>query len=193
MTLSELRARLQSASPAERLRLLGRILREARDTDVWRFTTPAEVVTSWPELQRYLGRRRAFWQVLLQRWQDLGLDGRSPGPPGDSRSRSLLARAGHGGRSACPPLGSHGGGSLLAGCPHRARAPQGPSVPGGRVRHRGPGRRARGAAATGEAAARCRAGRPFTAERTIAQGRPLVPPIVRQAVGQGPALAVTGN
>jgi hypothetical protein len=40
VTLSGLQARLQSASRAERLRLLGRILREARDTDVWRFTTP---------------------------------------------------------------------------------------------------------------------------------------------------------
>ena len=77
MTLSELRARLRSADRAERFRLLGRILREARDTDVWRFTTPAEVIASWPELRRYLGRRRAFWQFLLERWQDLGLDGRS--------------------------------------------------------------------------------------------------------------------
>jgi hypothetical protein len=77
MTLSELRARLQGASRAERLRLLGRILREARDTDVWRFTTPAEVTASWTELERYLGRRRAFWQFLLGRWKDLGLDGHS--------------------------------------------------------------------------------------------------------------------
>lgn len=77
MTLSELQARLQSANQAERLRLLGRILREARDTDVWRFTTPAEVVASWPQLQRYLGRRRAFWQFLLERWQDLEFDGLS--------------------------------------------------------------------------------------------------------------------
>jgi hypothetical protein len=77
MTLSALRARLTGAGGAERLRLLGRILREARDTDVWRFTTPAEVAASWSELERYLGRRRAFWQFLLGRWRDLGLDGRS--------------------------------------------------------------------------------------------------------------------
>jgi hypothetical protein len=77
MTISQLRARLQSADRGERIRVLGRILREARDTDVWRFTTPAEVVASWSELQRYLGRRRAFWEFLLQRWRDLGLEGRS--------------------------------------------------------------------------------------------------------------------
>jgi hypothetical protein len=77
MTVAELRSRLQGASREERLRLLGRILREARDPDVWRFTTPAEVTASWSELQRYLGWRRAFWQFLLRRWQELGLDGRS--------------------------------------------------------------------------------------------------------------------
>ena len=71
-----LRARLDGGNRAERLRLLGRILREARDTDVWRFTTPAEVVGSWSELQRYLGRRRPFWQCLLERWRGLGLDER---------------------------------------------------------------------------------------------------------------------
>ncbi len=76
MTVSELRARLDTTDRVQRLRLLGRILREARDTDVWRFTTTAEVIRSWPELQRHLGRRRAFWQFLLERWQDLGLDGR---------------------------------------------------------------------------------------------------------------------
>ena len=77
MTVAELRSRLEGASRSDRLRLLGRILREARDSDVWRFTTPAEVRASWPELQRYLGRRRAFWQFLLGRWRELGLDGRS--------------------------------------------------------------------------------------------------------------------
>jgi hypothetical protein len=73
MPLAELEARLRSASRSERLRLLGRILREARDTDVWRFTTPAEVAAAWPELQRYLGRRRAFWQFLL-RWAEPGIN-----------------------------------------------------------------------------------------------------------------------
>jgi hypothetical protein len=77
MTVAELRARLRAATRPERMRLLGRILREARDPDVWRFTTPAEVAASFPELQRYLGRRRAFWEFLLQRWRELGVDERS--------------------------------------------------------------------------------------------------------------------
>jgi len=40
MTVVELRRKLDSAHPAERFRLLGKILREACDTDVWNFTTP---------------------------------------------------------------------------------------------------------------------------------------------------------
>lgn len=39
MTIADLKDRLRSASASERVRLLGKILREARDTDVWRFTT----------------------------------------------------------------------------------------------------------------------------------------------------------
>ncbi len=77
VTVAELRSRLAHADRPERLRLLGRILREARDPDVWRFTTPAEVAASWPELQRYLGRRRAFWEFLLGRWRELRLDERA--------------------------------------------------------------------------------------------------------------------
>jgi hypothetical protein len=75
MTLAELRSRLRRAGGPERVRLLGKVLREARDTDVWRFTTPAEVSQLWPELQRHLGRRRAFWLFLLERWRELSLDG----------------------------------------------------------------------------------------------------------------------
>jgi hypothetical protein len=73
MTVAELRTRLHTASPPERARLLGKILREARDTDVWRFTSPAEVSRLWPELARHLGRRRAFWEFLLRQWRELNL------------------------------------------------------------------------------------------------------------------------
>ena len=73
MTVAELRARLRNASPPERTRRLGKILREARDTDVWRFTSPSEVSRLWPELSRHLGRRRAFWEFLLGQWRELDL------------------------------------------------------------------------------------------------------------------------
>lgn len=73
MTVAELRGALCRASPPERARLLGKILREARDTDVWRFTSPDEVLRLWPELSRHLGRRRPFWEFLFRQWQELGL------------------------------------------------------------------------------------------------------------------------
>ena len=76
MTVAELRARLWSAPETERLRLLGKILREARDTDVWRFTSPGEVASLWTALERHLGRRRGFWSFLLAQWKEQGLLGR---------------------------------------------------------------------------------------------------------------------
>ena len=68
MTVREVRQRLATASPPEKARLLGRIMREARDPEVWRFTTPNEVARSWPQLVKHLGRRRAFWEFLLGEW-----------------------------------------------------------------------------------------------------------------------------
>ena len=75
MTAGELRGQLRDAEPGERVRLLGKILREARDPDVWRFTTLDEVVALWPQLERHLGRRRGFWEFLLGRWQEPRSDG----------------------------------------------------------------------------------------------------------------------
>lgn len=72
MTVRELENRLRTASPPERTRLLAKVLREARDTEVWRFTTPQEVALSWTALARQLGRRRAFWEFLLSEWQRQG-------------------------------------------------------------------------------------------------------------------------
>jgi hypothetical protein len=72
MTMRELRKRLER-SEADRIRLLGKILREAREQDVWLFTTVEEIVGRWDQLERYLGRRRDFWQCLLGRWREQGL------------------------------------------------------------------------------------------------------------------------
>jgi hypothetical protein len=72
MTVDELHQRLRSASRPERVRLLAKILREAKDADVWRFTSPAEVVACWQEIAPRLGRRRGFWEYLLRMWRELG-------------------------------------------------------------------------------------------------------------------------
>lgn len=74
-TVEELHAQLQCSPPEVRDRLLARILREARDTDVWKFTTLAEVVARWDEIAPQLGRRRDFWEFLLRRWRDSEVPG----------------------------------------------------------------------------------------------------------------------
>ena len=73
MTVAELRERLRTLSTVERDRLLGKVLREARDEDVWLFTTPAEVSKNWDALSPHLGRRRPFWEYILNAWREAGL------------------------------------------------------------------------------------------------------------------------
>ncbi len=73
LTISELKKRLNSGSAEERTRMLGKILREARDTDVWKFTTPREVWRNWDKLSKHLGRRREFWRFLFEFWEKEGL------------------------------------------------------------------------------------------------------------------------
>jgi hypothetical protein len=73
LTVRDIQERLRSAPDAERFRLLGKILREARDTDVWVFTTPEFVLRNWEKLKPHLGRRRAFWEWLFRRWREEAL------------------------------------------------------------------------------------------------------------------------
>ena len=73
MSVAEIKERLVTASMSERLRLMAKILREARDTDVWHFLGPAEVASRWDELAPKLGRRREFWAYLLSGWREDGL------------------------------------------------------------------------------------------------------------------------
>jgi len=73
LTVGDIHERLRSSPDSERFRLLGKILREARDTDVWAFTTPEFVLRNWEKLSPHLGRRRGFWEWLLRQWREEGL------------------------------------------------------------------------------------------------------------------------
>jgi hypothetical protein len=73
MTVADLRRSLSGSRDDDRFRLLGKVLREARDRDVWKFTTPKEVRDGWEKLSPYLGRRRSFWEFLLKAWEKEGL------------------------------------------------------------------------------------------------------------------------
>ena len=77
LSVAELREALRAEGQADRrLRLLGKLLREARDIDVWSFVTPADVAAALPALGRRLGRRRRFWEFLIEGWRRDGLLGR---------------------------------------------------------------------------------------------------------------------
>ncbi|MBI3651225.1 MAG: hypothetical protein HY231_09295 [Acidobacteria bacterium] len=70
-----MKRRRLTASAAEPHRLLAKVLRGARDTEVWKFTTPPEAWRIGLEVVRQLGRRRGFWEFLFDRWQKDGLLG----------------------------------------------------------------------------------------------------------------------
>lgn len=69
LTVAELRTRLSTDDPAERVEWMARLLRDARFDDVWRFVKVEEVVALWPSLVTRLGRRRPFWIWILDRWR----------------------------------------------------------------------------------------------------------------------------
>ncbi len=73
VTSDELRAVLDGPDSEERTRLFGKMLREARDIDVWAFVRPEDVARALPTLGRRLGRRRAFWQFLMDGWREDGI------------------------------------------------------------------------------------------------------------------------
>jgi hypothetical protein len=75
VSIDELRLRLHEDEP-QRLRFVGKLLREARDIDVWEFLSLQEVADALPKVRHRLGRRRAFWDFLIEGWRDDGLLGR---------------------------------------------------------------------------------------------------------------------
>lgn len=75
VTIAELEAVLAGPDGPRRDQLLAKMLREARDTDVWHFVTPRDVAEALPRLGRRLGRRLAFWTFLIDGWRQDGLLG----------------------------------------------------------------------------------------------------------------------
>jgi hypothetical protein len=71
-TVGEFRESLQNASPQEWARAVGKLMREARDPDVWKFVSPKQVWNNFSSLKPYLGRRAGFWEYLLNSWYDDG-------------------------------------------------------------------------------------------------------------------------
>jgi hypothetical protein len=73
VSIAELRQVLAGVDNARRDQLLAKMLREARDLDVWQFIRPSDVAGALERIKRRLGRRYAFWSFLIEGWRDLGL------------------------------------------------------------------------------------------------------------------------
>jgi hypothetical protein len=73
--IGELQQILARPDSPRRDQLLGKMLREARDIDVWQLVRPVEVAGALDRLRRPLGRRYAFWSFLIEGWRRYGLLG----------------------------------------------------------------------------------------------------------------------
>jgi hypothetical protein len=73
VSIDELHEILAGPDSPRRDQLLGKMLREARDIDVWHFVRPVEVARVLDRPRRRLGRRYAFWTFLIEGWRRLDL------------------------------------------------------------------------------------------------------------------------
>jgi hypothetical protein len=68
-----LRARLRHPDPTIRAQWQGVVMREARFDEVFELLTIAEIQQNLSNIERHLGRRRAFWTWLIEGWRRDGL------------------------------------------------------------------------------------------------------------------------
>ena len=73
-TNAQVRAALAGDDADARLFWMARILSEARYRDVWRYLSlRRDVLPHWEALRPMLGRRRDFWEFLVEGWRRDGL------------------------------------------------------------------------------------------------------------------------
>jgi hypothetical protein len=72
LCVRELRAILTDQAHPRWVELAAKVMREARDDQVWLFLTPAKAAARYGEIAPRLGRRRAFWDYLLGAWRRHG-------------------------------------------------------------------------------------------------------------------------
>lgn len=65
LTLEEFEALLNAPDREVSSYYLGKLLRQAKPDDVFRFTSLSRIRAVWPDIERYLGNQRAFWSWLL--------------------------------------------------------------------------------------------------------------------------------
>ena len=73
LSVGELRAILAAERHPRWIELAAKVMREARDDQVWLFLPVERAVARYAEIAPRLGRRRAFWDYLLGAWRHHGL------------------------------------------------------------------------------------------------------------------------
>jgi hypothetical protein len=68
ITNAQIRQVLADGPEEDRLYWMARILREARYDDVWAYVTARDLLDRFEALLPMLGRRRAFWEFLVDAW-----------------------------------------------------------------------------------------------------------------------------
>ncbi len=72
LSVGELRGILSDETHPRWIDLAAKLMREARDDQVWLFLPVDRVAARYHDLAPRLGRRRAFWDYLLQAWRRHG-------------------------------------------------------------------------------------------------------------------------
>lgn len=73
LTIDELRNGLMGLDSDERVRLSGKVLREARFDEALALVPLDRILAEYPAIRGHLGRRRAFWDFLVGEWLAQGL------------------------------------------------------------------------------------------------------------------------
>ena len=68
-TLAQFEAYLADPDPQVRAYWLGKLMRQAKPDDVFRFITPEALAPLLPAVTPYLGRQRAFWEWIFGLWE----------------------------------------------------------------------------------------------------------------------------
>ncbi len=70
---AQIHEQLAHGTPARRIALMAKIMRDARVCDVWRYLDPHDIARHHKELFPRLGWHKDLWVFLYNQWIDHGL------------------------------------------------------------------------------------------------------------------------
>ncbi|MBN1944453.1 MAG: hypothetical protein JW797_02200 [Bradymonadales bacterium] len=70
LTLDQFTQGLNHPDPTHRAYLLGKLMRQAKPEDVFHFASLSTIRSSWPLVEKHLGKSLDFWRWLLDAWED---------------------------------------------------------------------------------------------------------------------------